>query len=47
MNHGIRLDLGGKMAASLCPQRAAKFPLAHRLMASLTKMPQIRAGGLG
>jgi hypothetical protein len=25
MNHGISLDLGAKMATSLCPQRAAKL----------------------
>ena len=30
MNHGIRLNLGAKMATSLCPQRAAKFPLARK-----------------
>jgi len=30
MNHVIRLDLGAKMATFLCPQRAAKFPLARK-----------------
>src|SRR5262249_14901662 len=31
MNQAIRLNLGVKMAISLCPQRAAQFPPAHRL----------------